>query len=158
MSSAAFSGLTVGDPAPDFTLPSTAGSDVTLSSFEGSSNVLLAFFPLAFTGTCTAEMCEFTTDLTKFESANAKVLGISVDSTPTLNEFKAKHGITIYKSAHVTAQIQAGSVVIEEGATFKGQIQIGPPEESKTAAKTAPSQASPRKPLPPAPGADNAAS
>lgn len=84
-----------GDPAPDFTLPSTAGSDVTLSSFRGQANVLLAFFPLAFTRVCTAEMCDFTLDFTKFEAANARVFGISVDSVPTLKEFKAKHGIRV---------------------------------------------------------------
>jgi peroxiredoxin len=57
--------------------------------------VLVAFFPLAFTGVCTAEMCEFSDEFAKFEGANAAVLGISVDSIPTLNEFKAKHGITV---------------------------------------------------------------
>ena len=71
-------------------------------------------------------------------------------------EVDAKHMITIYKSANVTAQIRAGSVVIEEGASFKGQIQIGTQDDGKTAAKPAPSQASPRKPMPPTPGADNA--
>ena len=52
----------VGSVAPDFTLRSTAGADVTLSAFRGTKNVLLAFFPLAFTSTCTAEMCAFTDD------------------------------------------------------------------------------------------------
>ena len=81
----------VGSPAPDFTLPSTAGHDVTLSSFRGSRNVLLAFFPLAFTGTCTAEMGAFTNDWSAFESRDTVVLPISVDSTDTLREYRAKH-------------------------------------------------------------------
>jgi peroxiredoxin len=84
-----------GEQAPDFTLPSTAGADVTLSSYRGSSNVLLAFFPLAFTDVCTVEMCDFTGGLDAFRDANAEVLGISVDSIPTLNEFKRKHGIAV---------------------------------------------------------------
>lgn len=84
-----------GDPAPDFTLPSTAGSDVTLSSFRGQANVLLAFFPLAFTRVCTAEMCDFTLDFTKFEAANTRIFGISVDSVPTLKEFRAKHDMRV---------------------------------------------------------------
>ncbi len=84
-----------GEPAPDFTLPSTGGTDVTLSSFKGKSNVLLAFFPLAFTGVCTAEMCDFSADFDSFQHANTKVLGISVDAIPTLKEFKAKHGIAV---------------------------------------------------------------
>ncbi len=84
-----------GEPAPDFTLPSTAGTDVTLSSFQGQSNVLLAFFPLAFTSVCTTEMCDFTDELAAFAGMNATVLGISVDSIPTLKEFQAKYQIGI---------------------------------------------------------------
>ncbi len=84
-----------GMPAPDFTLPSTAGEDVTLSSFRGESNVLLAFFPLAFTGTCTRELCDFSNDFDRFRGVNARVFGVSVDSIPTLKEFKARHGISI---------------------------------------------------------------
>lgn len=84
----------VGAAAPDFTLPSTAGTDVTLSRLKGR-NVLLAFFPLAFTGTCTKEMCAFTDDFDKFREMNALVLPISVDSVPTLNEFKAKERLSL---------------------------------------------------------------
>jgi peroxiredoxin len=80
----------VGSPAPDFTLASTSGKDVTLSAFRGDKNVLLAFFPLAFTSTCTREMTAFTEDITQFESRDTVVLPISVDSTATLKEFKAK--------------------------------------------------------------------
>lgn len=82
----------VGSPAPDFTLPSTAGTDVTLSSLRGK-NVLLAFFPLAFTSVCTREMCSFTEDYVRFQSSATTVLPISVDSVPTLKEFKAKERI-----------------------------------------------------------------
>lgn len=85
---------TVGSPAPDFTLGSTAGGNVTLSSLKGK-NVLLAFFPLAFTGTCTKEMAAFTDDFSQFQSANTVVLPISVDSVPTLKEFKAKEKIGV---------------------------------------------------------------
>ena len=84
----------VGAPAPDFTLASTAGTDVTLSALRGK-NVLLAFFPLAFTSVCTTEMCEFSTDYGQFQSANTEVLPISVDSIPTLKEFKAKERLTL---------------------------------------------------------------
>jgi len=81
----------VGTLAPDFTLPSTSGEQVTLSSFRGAGSVLIAFFPLAFTSTCTTEMCDFSDDYEEFERAGAVVLPISVDSVPTLKEFKAKH-------------------------------------------------------------------
>ena len=84
----------VGSPAPDFTLPSTTDAEVTLSRLRGR-NVLLAFFPLAFTRTCTREMCAFTEDYTQFQSANTMVLPISVDSVPTLKEFKSKERISV---------------------------------------------------------------
>jgi peroxiredoxin len=83
-----------GTPAPDFVLPSTSGQDVTLSQLRGK-NVLLAFFPLAFTSVCTEEMESFTEDYSRFQDANTVVLPISVDSIPTLREFKAKEGISI---------------------------------------------------------------
>lgn len=81
----------VGTPAPDFTLASTSGSDVTLSSLRGKHPVLLAFFPLAFTSTCTTELCAFRDDYADFEKHGVVVLPISVDSVPTLKEFRAKH-------------------------------------------------------------------
>lgn len=84
----------VGSPAPDFTLPSTAGTDVTLSSLRGK-NVLIAFFPLAFTSTCTTELVCFTEDLDAFQSEDTVVLPISVDAVPTLREFKAKERLSL---------------------------------------------------------------
>jgi peroxiredoxin len=84
----------VGSVAPDFTLPSTADIDVTLSQLRGR-NVLLAFFPLAFTKTCTREMCAFSDDYAEFQTADTVVLPISVDSVPTLKEFKAKEHIAV---------------------------------------------------------------
>lgn len=84
----------VGQPAPDFTLASTAGGDVTLSSLRGK-NVLVAFFPLAFTSVCTRELCAFTDDYTQFQALGTVVVPISVDSVPTLKEFKAKEKIAV---------------------------------------------------------------
>jgi peroxiredoxin len=81
----------IGEPAPAFTLPSTSGGDVSLANFRGRSNVLLAFFPLAFTSTCTAENCAFSEDFDQFATAGTVVLPISVDSVPTLKEYKAKY-------------------------------------------------------------------
>ena len=85
---------TIGSAAPDFALPSTGTAEVRLSSLQGN-NVLLAFFPLAFTGVCTAEMCAFSEDYSKFQTAGTVVLPISVDSVPTLKEFKAKEKMTV---------------------------------------------------------------
>lgn len=83
-----------GTPAPEFTLPSTSGASVTLSELKGKK-VLLAFFPLAFTGTCTTEMAAFSQDYGQFSDENTVVLPISVDSIPTLKEFRAKEKITV---------------------------------------------------------------
>ncbi len=80
----------VGDLAPDFTAASTSGNEVTLSSFRGKRNVLLAFFPLAFTGTCTKELVCFTEDFDQFAGDAVEILPISVDSTASLREFKTK--------------------------------------------------------------------
>ncbi len=85
----------VGEAAPDFTLASTAGDEVTLSSFRGERNVLVAFFPLAFTSVCTAEMCAFSDDYDAIAATGTVVLPVSVDSVPTLKEFRAKHGMRV---------------------------------------------------------------
>ena len=84
-----------GDLAPDFTADSTSGQPVTLSSFQGKMRVLLAFFPLAFTSTCTTELCDFSADFDQFSSKDVEVMPISVDSVPTLKEFKQKHQMRV---------------------------------------------------------------
>ena len=85
----------VGQAAPEFTVPSTAGRDVSLAEFRGRQHVLLAFFPLAFTSTCTAELICFSEDFDRFAGAGAAILPISVDAVPSLKEFKAKHGMKV---------------------------------------------------------------
>ena len=85
----------IGSVAPDFTLLNDQRKPVTLSSFRGSKNVVLAFFPWAFTSTCTAELCDFGTDYSQFASAETVVFGISCDSFYALREFKAKERMTV---------------------------------------------------------------
>lgn len=84
-----------GEAAPDFSLQSTSGETVTLSSFKDRKAVLIAFFPLAFTSTCTSELCAFSDDFDAFSSANVEVLPISVDAVPSLKEFKNKFGMKV---------------------------------------------------------------
>lgn len=74
----------VGSKAPDFTLMNEGRQPVTLSQHIGSGNIVLAFFPAAFSGTCTKEMCTFRDSLTQLEGLGAKVFGISVDTFFTL--------------------------------------------------------------------------
>jgi len=84
----------VGQQAPDFTLPSTSGEKLTLSSLRGKP-VLIAFFPFAFSSTCTAELCERRDNHDKFLQRGVVVLPISVDSTYSLKEYKAKHAMKV---------------------------------------------------------------
>ena len=84
----------VGQQAPDFTLPSTSGEKLTLSSLRGKP-VLIAFFPVAFSSTCTAELCERRDNHDQFLQRGVVVLPISVDSTYTLKEYKAKHAMKV---------------------------------------------------------------
>lgn len=93
--SVATTGPVVGELAPDFSLPSTAGGQFTLSSARGTEAVLLAFFPLAFTSTCTAEVCAYSEDYAAFVERGVRVLPVSVDSIPTLREYKAKYGLAV---------------------------------------------------------------
>jgi mycoredoxin-dependent peroxiredoxin len=85
--------VNVADKAPDFSLKSTSGDMVSLSQYAGRKNVLVAFFPLAFTGVCTKENCAFSDDYSKFEGKDTVVLPISVDATPSQNEFRNKNGM-----------------------------------------------------------------
>src|SRR5438477_6659130 len=92
--------IPTGSKAPDFTLKSKTASglvDVNLSDNFGKKNTVLLFFPLAFTGVCTKEMCDITAGLGQYSSLNADVIGVSVDS-PFAQEAwaqKEKIGITL---------------------------------------------------------------
>ena len=85
----------VGEAAPDFTLITSSGKPVTLSSFRGTKNVLIAFFPLAFTSTCTTELCAFTDDYTMFAGKDVEVVPISVDAVPSLKAYKAQSNLSV---------------------------------------------------------------
>lgn len=84
--------LTVGDKAPNFTLRNTEKKEISLSDYKGK-NVLVLFFPLAFTGVCTEELCSVRDDISSYENLDAEVLAISVDSLFTLDRFKAEQGL-----------------------------------------------------------------
>ncbi len=104
----------IGDPAPDFTLNVTNGTTLSLSAYRGSQNVLIAFFPLAFTSTCTAEMCAFTEEFAKFESHDVAVIPVSVDSVPTLKEYKAKHAIAMEMASDFRREASRAFGVLNE--------------------------------------------
>jgi peroxiredoxin len=84
--------IQVGDAAPDFKLFDTDKKEVTLSSFKGKPVVVL-FFPLAFTGVCTAELCSVRDSISEYNAVDAEVLAISVDSLFTLAKFKEEQNL-----------------------------------------------------------------
>jgi peroxiredoxin len=82
--------LQVGDQAPDFTLKDQNNQDRALSEFRGDRNVLVVFYPLAFSGICTGELDQLRDDLTEF--ADVQVLAVSVDSVYTLKAWSNQQG------------------------------------------------------------------
>jgi peroxiredoxin len=90
--------LSVGTKAPDFTLKSKGPDglrDVALSANLGKKNTVVLFFPLAFTGVCTQEMCDVTAGLSGYSDLNADVIAISVDSPFAQEAWAQKNNITI---------------------------------------------------------------
>jgi peroxiredoxin len=84
--------ISVGQQAPDFTLYDSTKTAVHLHDYKGRKVVVL-FFPLAFTSTCTKELCYVRDHIALFNNINAQVLGISVDSLYTLAKFKEEQGL-----------------------------------------------------------------
>ena len=82
----------VGQAAPDFSLYDTDRQQRTLSEFKGQ-NVVIAFFPGAFTGVCTTEMCTLRDSLSQFNSMNAQVIGISVDGAMVQKAFSDQNNL-----------------------------------------------------------------
>ena len=82
----------VGDKAPDFELINQHGESVKLSAFLGKKPVVLVFYPLSFSGTCTGELCELRDNFAMFESKDVELMAISVDSKFTQKVFAEKEG------------------------------------------------------------------
>src|SRR6202012_5553120 len=83
--------LQTGQPAPQFTLSSTELKSISLADYKGKK-VIIHFFPLAFTGVCTAQLCNMRDNFGYYDGLNAVILGISVDSPFTLAKFKEENG------------------------------------------------------------------
>jgi glutaredoxin-dependent peroxiredoxin len=113
--------IEVGQQAPDFTLYDSEKKQVTLSELKGH-NVLLLFFPLAFTSTCTKELCSVRDNIAWYNNVNAKVLGISVDSLHTLARFKEeqKLNFTLLSDFNKNVSAAYGSLYETFGYNMKG--------------------------------------
>ncbi len=81
--------LNIGDKAPNFSLTSDNKETISLSDYKGK-NVVVLFFPLAFTGVCTTELCNTRDDIAFYQGLNAEVVAISIDSPFVLEKFKAE--------------------------------------------------------------------
>jgi peroxiredoxin (alkyl hydroperoxide reductase subunit C) len=84
--------LSIGDQAPDFTLNDQARTPVTRSAFLGQKHVLVVFYPLAFSGVCTGELCTLRDSIASFRSDEVETLAISVDSSAATAAWAAKEG------------------------------------------------------------------
>jgi peroxiredoxin len=134
----------VGQPAPDFQLRGPGGQPVTLSEFRGRKNVVLVFYPLAFSPVCSHQLPEVQQQLARFEALGAVVMGISVDSHwantafarslglafPLLSDFKrtasADYGVlipeTLYSGRAVFVIDRSGRVAYSDVSPDPGQI------------------------------------
>jgi len=84
----------VGTEAPDFTCKDQNNQEVTLSSFRGERNVLVVFYPFAFSGTCTGELCAVRDDIGSFQNEDVQVLAVSVDHVFALKAWANAEGYT----------------------------------------------------------------
>jgi peroxiredoxin len=126
--------LKVGDSAPDFTLPDSKNNKVTLSDFRGKKNVVLAFFPFAFSGTCSAQMPSYEAELERFNSFDTQVIGISEDARNSLAAWAKQYNLTfpllsdfypqgqvvdLYGVRHALGMPERALFVIDKGGTIR---------------------------------------
>lgn len=119
--------LVVGQEAPDFKLKNSDGEEVSLSSFRGKK-VVLVFFPFAFTGICTAELCAIRDNADDFKDEETVVLSISCDSAPTLKNFKEQENFNHILLSdfwpHGEASRTYGVFLEERGMATRGTFVI----------------------------------
>ena len=113
--------ISIGQAAPAFTLFDTDKKPTSLSDYKGK-NVVVLFFPIAFSGVCTTELCSIRDNIGVYNSANAEVLGISVDSLFTLGKFKEEQKLNFsLLSDFNKAASKAFDVLYETFPTFEMQ-------------------------------------
>jgi peroxiredoxin Q/BCP len=110
--------LQPGDPAPDFTLPSDTGEQVSLSALRGRK-VIVYFYPAAMTPGCTKQACDFTDSLDSLRGLGYEVLGISPDKPEKLAKFRERDALTI------TLLSDAGRSVMERYGAFGEKTMYG---------------------------------
>ncbi len=115
--------LQVGDPAPNFTMPTVSGGTVSLNDLRGKK-VVLYFYPKDDTPGCTIEACSFRDNLPNFQGANAEVIGVSRDNTESHQAFRDKYGLNFTLASDDTGEVTEAFGVWREknmyGKTFMG--------------------------------------
>lgn len=113
--------LQLNDQAPDFKLFNTVKQEIRLSDLKGK-NVVLLFFPLAFTSTCTAELCHIRDNYARYNGLNAVVFGISVDSLFSLGKFREEQKLNFDLLSDFNKEVSTayGSLYAEFGFGMKG--------------------------------------
>ncbi|CAB4564974.1 unannotated protein [freshwater metagenome] len=134
-----------GTIAPDFTLKNQFGEEVTLSSFRGRKPVVLVFFPLAFSGICTGELCEIRDNLGVFNDSDVELFGISVDSHFTQRAFAESQNYDFNLLAdfwpHGKVAESFGVFIAESGIANRATIVIDKDGVVAASFVTAPGQA-----------------
>jgi len=116
----------LGQPAPDFTLPSTGGEPVTLSSYRGQSHVVLVFYPLDFSPVCSMQLPEYSGRQDDFVEAGAVVLGINRDSLYAHKAWAAEYGIDVPLLADMNLNVarQYGVAIDDRGISGRAVFLI----------------------------------
>jgi len=136
--------LTLGKPAPDFSLVNQFGETVSLSSFKGKKNVVVLFYPFAFSGICTGELCALRDDLSAFHNEDAELVAISCDPMYSLKAYGEAEGYSfqlladfwphgdVAKSYGVFLEDKGfatrGTFIIDKEGILRWQVVNGPGE------------------------------
>lgn len=137
--------LQVGAIAPDFTLSDQHGEELTLSEMVQEQPVALVFFPLAFSGICTGELCELRDNLAIFDDAKVRLVGISVDSVFSLKAWAEKEGYEFSIVSdfwpHGAVAQEYGVFVAERGLATRATLVIGADRRVLASFETSPGEA-----------------
>lgn len=120
--------IEIGTAAPDFTLSNQYGEEITLSSFRGKKNVVVMFYPFAFTGTCTSELCTIRDQSGDYDNDDVVTLSISCDPIHSLKIFAAqeslKHSLLSDFWPHGAVSRDYGVFLDEHGFSTRGTFVI----------------------------------
>ncbi len=137
--------IQVGEVAPDFTLSNQHGEELTLSELVAEGPVALVFFPLAFSGICTGELCELRDNLDVFNDAKVRLVGVSVDSVFSLKVWAEQEGYEFSILSdfwpHGAVAREYGAFVEERGIATRATVIIGEDRKVLASFETSPGEA-----------------